>query len=99
MPANPARTFYEAIQSVWFAYILLYWETMNVEGFAVARPYQYLYPYYERDMREGKLTKEQAQELIDCWTLKLNMPAGPSAMLSIKTPPTQQEFLVHRGPI
>jgi len=74
VPANPARTLHEAMQSLWFAYILQYWETMNTEGIAVARTDQYLYPYYERDVREGRLTKEQAQELIDCWTLRLNIP-------------------------
>ena len=74
VPANPARTFHEAMQSLWFAYILVYWETMNAEGIAVARPDQYLYPYYERDVKEGRLTREQAQELIDCWTLRLNIP-------------------------
>jgi len=74
VPANPARTFYEAMQSLWFAYILVYWEAMNTEGIAVARPDQYLYPYYERDLKEGRITREQAQELIDCWTLRLNIP-------------------------
>ncbi len=74
VPANPARTFHEALQSFWFAHILQYWETMNTSAFCVARMDQYLYPYYERDKREGRLTEEEAQELIDCWLLRLNIP-------------------------
>jgi len=74
VPANPARTLYEAMQSLWFTYILQYWEVMGTEAFCVARADQYLYPYYERDVREGTLTREQAQEMIDCWVLRLNIP-------------------------
>ena len=74
VPANPARTLHEAMQSLWFAYILQYWEVMGTEAFCVARADQYLYPYYERDIGDGSLTKAQAQELIDCWTLRLNIP-------------------------
>ena len=75
VPANPARTFYEALQSVWFAYILAYWETMAMRGLTPARMDQYLYPYYESDIREERLTKEEAQELIDCFFMKLQDPS------------------------
>jgi formate C-acetyltransferase len=68
VPGNPARTFYEAIQSFYFAWFMLQWETWG----SVGRIDQYLYPYYERDIREGRLTKEEAQELIDCLIIKLN---------------------------
>ncbi len=74
VPANPARTFYEAMQSVWFAHILQYWETLATAGMSLARADQYLYPYYERDISEGRITKEEAQELIDCWLIKSNVP-------------------------
>ena len=72
VPANPARTLYEALQSYYFAWLLLLWETSYAWSFTPGRADQYLYPYYERDMREGKLTKEAAQELIDCYIIKLN---------------------------
>ena len=74
VPANPARTFYEALQSVWFAYILQYWEALTNQAYAVARADQYLYPYYEKDMEEGRITGEEAQELIDTWLLRFNIP-------------------------
>jgi len=72
VPANPARTFYEAIQSFYFAWMMLLWETWG----SVGRIDQYLYPYYERDIREGRLTREEAQELIDCFIIKLNQGQG-----------------------
>jgi formate C-acetyltransferase len=41
-------------------------------AFALGRMDQYLYPYYEKDIREGRITREEAQELLDCYILKLN---------------------------
>ena len=72
VPANPARTLHEALQSYYFAWMLVLWETPYAWSFTPGRADQYLYPYYEKDMREGKLTKEAAQELIDCYIIKLN---------------------------
>ena len=74
VPANPAKTFHEALQSVWFAYILQNWEALTNQAYAVARSDQYLHPYYERDIKEGRITREEAQELIDCWLLRFNIP-------------------------
>jgi len=70
VPAYPARTFYEAIQSVWFVHILHALDNEHATGMGPGRPDQYLYPYYENDIREGRITKEQAQELIDCWFMR-----------------------------
>ena len=70
VPAHQARTFYEAIQSVWFIHILHALDNEHATGMGPGRPDQYLYPYYERDIREGRITKEEAQELIDCWFMR-----------------------------
>jgi len=71
IPANPARSIYEALQSMWFTYVVL-----MVEGWAPSisfgRPDQYLYPFYKKDIEEGRITKEVAQELIELLYLKLN---------------------------
>ncbi|MEE8372106.1 MAG: pyruvate formate lyase family protein [Dehalococcoidia bacterium] len=72
VPANPARTFREALQSFHFAWLMLTVELYHNIAFALGRMDQYLYPYYERDIREGRITKEEAQELLDCYILKLN---------------------------
>jgi formate C-acetyltransferase len=72
VPANPARTFREALQSYHFAWLMLTLELYNDIAFALGKMDQYLYPYYERDIREGQLTREEAQELLDCYILNLN---------------------------
>ena len=70
VPANPARTFCEALQSVWFTHILHAWDNGHSHGMGPGRADQYLYPYYERDMADGRMTKEAAQELVDCWFMR-----------------------------
>jgi len=70
VPAHPARTLHEALQSVWFAHIMLGWEVSAYAGMSPGRCDQYLYPYYERDIEEGRITREDAQELLDCWCMR-----------------------------
>ncbi len=91
VPAHPARTFYEALQSYYFSYLLLFWEVIPTLGFSQGRMDQYLYPYYKQDIREGRITKEEAQELIDCYLLAGNFerdvnPSGtPMTVGGVKT--------------
>jgi len=77
VPANPARTFREALQSVYFARMLVMWETSLCVSHSVGRIEQFLNSYYERDIKEGKLTKEETQELIDCFLIKLSHTENP----------------------
>ncbi len=70
VPAYPARTFYEALQSVWLVHMMLGWEVYFHGGASPGRVDQYLYPYYEADIRQGRLTKEAAQDLLDCWFMR-----------------------------
>ncbi|MCP4756083.1 MAG: hypothetical protein GY866_34915 [Proteobacteria bacterium] len=72
VPANPAETFYEALQAYHFAWLLLTLELYHNIAFALGRMDQYLYSYYKRDLEAGRITKEEAQELLDCYILKLN---------------------------
>jgi len=72
VPANPATTLHEAIQSCFFTWVLLPWEQPLGVGHSTGRMDQVLYPYYEEDMREGRTTKEETQELLDCFLIKLN---------------------------
>ncbi|MCP4754954.1 MAG: hypothetical protein GY866_29100 [Proteobacteria bacterium] len=78
VPANPARTFHEALQSYYISYLLLHWEVVPSIGFSQGRMDQYLYPYYESDLREGRTTREEAQELIDCYFLGVNFESEDS---------------------
>ncbi len=71
VPTNPARTFWEALQSLWFYQICLFIGQSN-GIYAPGRMDQYLYPYYRKDIEEGGLTKEQAQELLECLWVKFS---------------------------
>jgi len=70
VPAEPARTFYEALQSVWFVHMLLGWEVFFHGGQSPGKVDQYLFPYYKSDLEEGRLTRDAAQELLDCWFMR-----------------------------
>ena len=72
VPANPARTFREALQSYYISYLLLHWEVIPSMGFSQGRMDQYLGSYYENDIREGRITREEAKELIDCYLIGEN---------------------------
>ncbi len=71
VPANPARTFHEAFQSMWFAHVMGLIDTV-ASARAPGRVDQYLYPYYRKDVDEGRLTQEEAISLIECFRVKLN---------------------------
>ena len=71
VPAKGAQNFYEACQSFWFVQQLLQMESSG-HSISPGRFDQYMYPYYEKDLKEGSLTREYAQELIDCIWVKLN---------------------------
>lgn len=71
VPAKPARTFYEACQSFWFVQMLLQTESSG-HSISPGRFDQYMYPFYKKDMETGLITREFAQELMDCIWVKLN---------------------------
>ena len=91
VPANPPQTFYEALQSVWFTHMLIGWEINFHGGIGPGRADRFLYPYYESDVREGRITKEAAQELLDCWFMRYSQqlvlwPAQAAPYWSNHTP-------------
>ena len=71
VPENGATSFYEACQSFWFIQMLLQTESSG-HSISPGRFDQYMYPYYKADLENGKITREQAQEYIDCIWVKLN---------------------------
>jgi len=71
VPENPARCFWEAVQVAWFLQLIIQIES-NGNSVSPGRLDQYLYSYYKKDLENGKLNREKAQELIDCFWLKLN---------------------------
>ncbi len=71
VPENGAETFWEACQSFWFVQMLLQVESSG-HSISPGRFDQYMYPYYEADIKAGRITPAFAQELIDCIWIKLN---------------------------
>ena len=71
VPEHGAATFHEACQSFWFVQQLLQLEASG-HSISPGRFDQYMYPYYKKDLEAGRLTREFAQELIDCIWVKLN---------------------------
>ena len=66
-----AKSFYEACQSFWFIQMLIQIESSG-HSISPGRFDQYMYPYYKADLDKGVITREFAQELMDCIWVKLN---------------------------
>jgi pyruvate formate-lyase/glycerol dehydratase family glycyl radical enzyme len=64
VPANPARTFWEALQTLWFCHLFIFLDTKE-SGVSPGRVDQYLYPYYKKDVEEGRTTRDEAIELLE----------------------------------
>lgn len=71
VPRYGAESFYEACQSFWFVQMLLQVESSG-HSISPGRFDQYMNPYFEKDLATGKITREFAQELVDCIWVKLN---------------------------
>ncbi len=71
VPARGAESFYEACQSFWFVQQLLQVESSG-HSISPGRFDQYMYPFYKKDLESGAITRDFAQELIDCIWVKLN---------------------------
>ena len=70
VPENPARTFWEAVQSMWFCHLMIYWDSRTI-GLGFGRVDQYLYPYYKKDIEEGRIDREFATQILECLRIKL----------------------------
>lgn len=80
VPAEPAQTFYEAMQSMWLVqFVLACIEDITVTG----RPDDYLYPYYKKDMEEHRTTNEEVFSLIEDLYFRHNHLYGrwPAALM------------------
>ncbi len=71
VPEYGAESFYEACQSFWFVQMLLQVESSG-HSISPGRFDVYMYPYYKKDFDKGSITREAAQELMDCIWIKLN---------------------------
>ncbi len=73
VPAKPARTFREAVQSFYFYQIAIFME-QNAAAYNPGRMDQYLYPFYKKDLDEGRITADEAQEIFGCLWVKFSEP-------------------------
>jgi formate C-acetyltransferase len=73
VPWEPAQTFHEALQSLWFTHMLvLVSESYPGAGVSFGRFDQYLWPYLEADLDAGRITLDHARELLRCFWIKPN---------------------------
>ena len=83
VPRGPAKSFREAVQSVHFVTYCLSFNPLRYcyQQFQLGHPDRYLYPYYKRDVESGIITKDEAQLLLDCLGIQINMrvPRGLSS--------------------
>ncbi len=68
---NPPETFREALQSIWFLFVILQMES-NASSFSPGRLDQYLYPFYKQDIESGRIDSEKALELLNALFIKFN---------------------------
>ncbi len=93
VPAHAPRNFWEAIQMYWFVHLgtiteLNGWDAMNPGHFD-----QHLEPFYEKEIAEGTLTREEAKELLSCFWIKVNNhPAPPKVGITAKESGTYNDF-------
>ncbi len=71
VPENPAKTFHEALQSFWFIHLLTQIES-NGHSMSTGRFDQYLYPFLEQDLEEGRLSEDDAIELLEMLWIKFS---------------------------
>ena len=69
--AAPAANFREAVQSIWFLYVILQMES-NASSFSPGRMDQYLLPYFKMDFNNDAISYAEALELVECLWLKFN---------------------------
>ena len=96
VPYEPATSFYEAVQSVWFIQLILQIES-NGHSLSYGRFDQYMYPYYIKDIQEKVITKDEALELLTClWikTLTINKVRSQAHTLSSAGSPMYQNVTI-----
>lgn len=96
MPYEPARSFREAVQSVWFVQLILQIES-NGHSLSYGRFDQYMLPYYEADLASGAITEDEALELLTClWikTLSINKVRSQAHTLSSAGSPMYQNVTI-----
>ena len=96
VPYEPAETFQEAVQSVWSIQLILQIES-NGHSLSYGRFDQYMYPYYDRDIKNGTIKESEALELLTClWikTLTINKVRSQAHTMSSAGSPMYQNVTI-----
>jgi len=94
VPAHAPRDFWEALQYYWFVHLGVTTELNPWDAFCPGHLDQHLYPFYERELEEGALTREQAEELLQCLWIKFNnQPAPPKVGVTAQESSTYTDFV------
>jgi trans-4-hydroxy-L-proline dehydratase len=99
VPAHAPRTFHEALQYYWFVHLGVVIELNPWDSFNPGRLDQHLFPFYQRELYEGTLTKERAVELLQAFWIKFNNhPAPPKVGVTAQESNTYTDFsLINLG--
>ncbi|MHA1910084.1 MAG: trans-4-hydroxy-L-proline dehydratase [Candidatus Kariarchaeaceae archaeon] len=93
VPKNEPETFWEALQHYWFIHVGIITESNPWDAFNPGRLDQFLFPFYQKDIQEGKLTREKAKELLEAFWLKFNAhPAPPKVGVTAQESNTYNDF-------
>jgi pyruvate formate-lyase/glycerol dehydratase family glycyl radical enzyme len=93
VPAHAPRDFWEALQYYWFVHLGVTTELNTWDAFNPGRLDQHLQPFYERGLDDGTLTREQAEELLQCFWIKFNnQPAPPKVGVTAAESGTYTDF-------
>ncbi len=94
VPAHPPRDFWEALQYYWFVHLGVTTELNPWDAFCPGHLDQHLYPFYERGLADGTLTRESAEELLQClWVKFNNQPAPPKVGVTAQESSTYTDFV------
>ncbi len=93
VPAHAPRDFWEALQYYWFVHLGVTLELNPWDAFCPGKLDQHLYPFYQKGLAEGTLTREQAEELLQCFWIKFNnQPAPPKVGVTAAESSTYTDF-------
>ncbi len=93
VPAHAPRDFWEAIQSYWFVHLGVITELNVWDSFNPGRLDQHLQPFFDKELKSGDLTREFAEELLQCFWIKVhNQPAPPKVGITEEASGTYQDF-------
>jgi formate C-acetyltransferase len=93
VPAHAPRDFQEALQYYWFCHLAVITELNGWDSFNPGHLDQHLLPFFERGLAAGKLTREQAKELLECFFIKFNNhPAPPKVGVTAAESGTYTDF-------